>query len=576
MNRIVASLLITLQFLTAIIFGQVNVKLLPVRVDGKWGYIDTTGSVIIKPKFDKAQFFTNDDYAVISKDGLVGIIDLKGTMILEPYYEDLKIIDENRIGFRKDSLWGMIDKSGKMIMPLLFNDINKIEENHYTVRLGNKYGIIDNMGKVLVKPYYDGVIPFSNSFFISVSGNFKGLHNFNGQQLLSTECEEIISVFDDYIMYKVNGLWGCINIDGQILVEPKWITYKALNKHFIKLLKNGKWSLYCTASQKLISDTLHQNFYHFNQDYVQYFYENRFGILDKNGDNVLQPLYYEIAPTSIHLFKTKTMGGWGLVKKGDIRVVSNEYDEIGDFYSNVTKVSQNEFYGLINSRGSVLAATKYTNIEMVNNVVKAYRGKERKVIYINDNGNIINKSDYKNVLSIYVGSKKITNPRAVIQRTVMKSSSDFGWYVCPSSGKWGLKNNKSDYNIVPPEYDYITVNSELGLTLVEVRSNNKYVLGDKEFSIRSRYGLVDHINGKFLAGPNFWEIRWEDFLQGDDHVARCIRVGGKHGIMKRNGTALYGKSTYIDDFINGYARFNIGGKLTSTSKDSREVLSSVT
>jgi len=55
--------------------------------DGKWGFVDTKGKVVIEPQYDKAKSFSNG-LAAVCKDGLWGFIDREGNIALAYQYLD--------------------------------------------------------------------------------------------------------------------------------------------------------------------------------------------------------------------------------------------------------------------------------------------------------------------------------------------------------------------------------------------------------------------------------------------------------------------------------------------------------
>jgi hypothetical protein len=73
-----------------------------VIIDGKFGYVDKSGKVIIKPKFDYVSYFS-EDFAKV--------------------YIDYKM--------------GFIDRSGKPISQIIFNDAGDFKEGLTWVRIAN-------------------------------------------------------------------------------------------------------------------------------------------------------------------------------------------------------------------------------------------------------------------------------------------------------------------------------------------------------------------------------------------------------------------------------------------------------
>lgn len=63
------------------------------KKDGKYGYIDKNGNVVVDYQYDDAKEQNNYNYAAIKKDGIWGSIDRKGKIVVEPKYQ----LDENTI-----------------------------------------------------------------------------------------------------------------------------------------------------------------------------------------------------------------------------------------------------------------------------------------------------------------------------------------------------------------------------------------------------------------------------------------------------------------------------------------------
>jgi len=60
-----------------------SIPLFPIEKDGKWGYIDNTGRIVIKPQFDEARDFS-EGLARVTIDGKFGYIDKTGKYVWEP------------------------------------------------------------------------------------------------------------------------------------------------------------------------------------------------------------------------------------------------------------------------------------------------------------------------------------------------------------------------------------------------------------------------------------------------------------------------------------------------------------
>ena len=65
-------------------------KLACAESDGKWGYIDRAGEFVIPPRFDEAEDFTEEGFAVVKLGGKCGLIDRTGRIIITAKYDRLE------------------------------------------------------------------------------------------------------------------------------------------------------------------------------------------------------------------------------------------------------------------------------------------------------------------------------------------------------------------------------------------------------------------------------------------------------------------------------------------------------
>ena len=79
-----------------------------VQKDGKWGFIDAEGKVVIEPQYDDARSFSNG-YAAVQKDGKWGFINSDNEMVIEPEFEDARGFNSLMRSFvKKEEKWCLI------------------------------------------------------------------------------------------------------------------------------------------------------------------------------------------------------------------------------------------------------------------------------------------------------------------------------------------------------------------------------------------------------------------------------------------------------------------------------------
>jgi WG containing repeat len=95
-------------------------NLLPVRVDGRYGYIDRYGTMIIEPRYELSWGF-EDGLAPVRIGGKWGFINTKGAIAIEAIFEDALWFGFGRAPVEMSGRWGAIDSNGDMRIPPVFD-----------------------------------------------------------------------------------------------------------------------------------------------------------------------------------------------------------------------------------------------------------------------------------------------------------------------------------------------------------------------------------------------------------------------------------------------------------------------
>ena len=90
--------------------------------EGRYGYIDTHGRLVIQPRYDKASDFT-EGMAAVQIDGRWGYIDNTGQQVIPPRFQVAYEFTEGLAGVVADDYpypQGYIDRTGKLVIPQRF------------------------------------------------------------------------------------------------------------------------------------------------------------------------------------------------------------------------------------------------------------------------------------------------------------------------------------------------------------------------------------------------------------------------------------------------------------------------
>jgi len=128
--------------------------------NGKYGYENASGAVVVEPKYDAAWSFS-EGLAVVMLNGKWGYINKSGKIVIEPKYDYTTSFSEGLARVELNGKWGFIDKSGKVVIEPKYDDTNSFSEGLSLVKVNGKYGFIDKSGKFVIEPKFDVALSFS-------------------------------------------------------------------------------------------------------------------------------------------------------------------------------------------------------------------------------------------------------------------------------------------------------------------------------------------------------------------------------------------------------------------------------
>ncbi|MFC5530274.1 WG repeat-containing protein [Cohnella yongneupensis] len=120
---------------------------------GKWGYIDKSGAVVIKPQFQDIGSFSDGVAPAMLKDKW-GIIDTKGKFVAKPVYWRMDPIGNGLFIVANDadySSYGVLSKTGKIIGNHFTEIGSKFSDGLLHVFWGDTGAFMDPNGKMILK-----------------------------------------------------------------------------------------------------------------------------------------------------------------------------------------------------------------------------------------------------------------------------------------------------------------------------------------------------------------------------------------------------------------------------------------
>ena len=294
-----------------------QMKLYPIISNGKYGYMNTQGKLIIPAIYNEAGPF-QDGLAVVSKEELFGIIDKKNQLVVDFKYDEVSEFVTNRAIVRQGEKYGVINQSGKWIFPLEFDDISLGANHLYTVVKEGKSNIYN--------------LNFEAALFGAeiIETNFSKLMSIKHPEF------ELIGELDrksNRAVVKVTGQLNYIDSLGKVML---------------------------TTPLEWFSDAL--NVAKFNNGFAVFRKKDKFGLIDVNGKVIQKPIYESSGPFT-GFWPVKDKGNWALLDMKGKVVLPFEYDFIRLMPDLGYLIEKEEKFGLLNSVGKMILPVSYATIK---------------------------------------------------------------------------------------------------------------------------------------------------------------------------------------------------------------------
>ena len=324
--------------------------------DGKWGFIDQTGRVVIKPQFDNA-FDFQDGLARVTEHGKVAFVDPTGKVVLRPEFQIVEDFSEGLAavnnGLKRDphiglviepGRWGYIDKTGQLAIPMTLTHAEAFSEGLAAAELNNRTGFIDRTGKMLFEVPLDVTMDFHEGV---VAVLFKGgvtYFNNRGEKLDTPPLDpgpSYHSFAEGLATIETKGKSGYIDKTGKLVIPAEFIDADDFSEGLaaVQMPVELTW---CPL----------------DKDGSRYGSSKRFGYIDKTGKVVIPPQFEYAGPFREGLANVSTCSKSGFIDRTGKMVMSVDYDDVFPFRGGLSQVRTrgDVHFGYIDKAGKIVWA----------------------------------------------------------------------------------------------------------------------------------------------------------------------------------------------------------------------------
>lgn len=389
-------------------------------LDGKWGFINRSGEIVIAAQYDNAYSFSKDGMARVMKDSLWGYINNQGNIVGGIQYRYAFPFQEKHAIVVVDSSvkLGVIDIDGRLTLlpghvdPKRFNQI--VFGNGYNYKF--KDSVVSVNDGFYLTNMKDTIGYYSREVYYNYKGEIIGWgSDFHWRRTDSIQYKDTVEHFlqnekkcygekrYQFVSYPSEGLmrikkddkWGYINIQGDIVIKPCWDECAFFHEGIACVKQGDKW-----------------------------------GAINRDGKIVIGIEYDKLQNYSEGFASAEKNGKWGVIDKKGKVVIPFKWDWVDEFKDGLATINLNKKYGVINVMGDVVVRPSYDFVlHYPDSIFIVTSGDKHGAI--DGNGNIIIPAENYGICPS--GCRTIS----VLKEAGRKGLTDYkGNWIIPDDEKW--------------------------------------------------------------------------------------------------------------------------------------------
>jgi hypothetical protein len=311
-------------------------KLFPVEKDGKWGFIDSTGKIVIPLEFDSANDF-HEGLALVTTGKQRTFIDTSGHVVIKPQFdlvndfsEGLAAVNNGQTRIPNLGLianpgkWGYLDKTGKLAIPLKFTHAEDFSEGLAAVTDGDRSGFIDHSSKMVFEVPLDVTLGFHEGV---VGALFRGEVTYFDRtgKKISPPIDygpRSYSFSEGVVPVATKGKWGFMDQTGKLVIEAQFEDAGNFSEGLAPVKIKGQL-VWCAADElgNRSGSTM------------------RYGFVDKTGKLVIPARFDSAEPFSEGLAAIHDCDQSFFIDKTGKTVISTNFTYASSFSGGLARVS---------------------------------------------------------------------------------------------------------------------------------------------------------------------------------------------------------------------------------------------
>lgn len=336
---VASAILFALVCLSPVSAQEINVsaapRLFPVQRNGRCGYIDSTGALVIGLRFNQAQDFS-EGLAAVSLDGKWGYIDRSGALVIPPQFKLAYSFSDSlaRVETGAGDFIRFIDHTGKVVVEALAVQAWSYSGGLLPVQTellgqGLKWGYLDKSGATVIKPAFDSAGPFVDGRAAVKNGDKWSVIDRAGR-VVRAGLEENTIFREGRAVVKAGGKWGCLDTTGAFVIPPRYDRLEMYSEALAAAQLDGK-CCYLGRDGRVTLDLGDRpeltGCYSFSDGMALVTTASGLGFIDRTGKMAIPAGYAEARSFSDGLAAVRVGGKWGFIDREGRMVIEPRFAE---------------------------------------------------------------------------------------------------------------------------------------------------------------------------------------------------------------------------------------------------------
>ncbi|KJH73407.1 WG repeat-containing protein [Aliterella atlantica] len=266
-----------------------------IQINGKWGYIDTSGNIVIEPKFDKTNSFSEGLALVWIAGQNWNYIDKKGNFVTNWDFTENSAgeFSQGLAGACIVNTCGYIDKTGNFVIERTFRRAGPFsKEGLAAVQIRDKGGYIDKSGTLAIQPQFARVGYFFEGLARVQIGDKWGYIDETGTLVIQPQFDEGYDFSEGLVLVKIGDKWGYIDKSGNRVIQPQFARAGYFSEGLAVVKIGDKWGYIDKSGNRVIQPQFERG-YRFSEGLAGVTISDKIGYIDKTGNFIIQPQFDE-------------------------------------------------------------------------------------------------------------------------------------------------------------------------------------------------------------------------------------------------------------------------------------------